>query len=147
MAGDKVRLGGMALPNGVLVHGPTSWGAAVRLPDGTVKVVSARKRVLGANVKSPLLRGPLKLLDAFAVLPQVKRALPEAKLPVERPGVIGAMVASTVAVRAVRGSRDLAPLAQELASGLLSIAPATSRSDPTSTANDGRRSTSAAART
>jgi uncharacterized protein YqhQ len=34
------------------------------------------------------------------------------------------MVASTVAVRAVRGSRDLAPLAQELASGLLSIAPA-----------------------
>jgi uncharacterized protein YqhQ len=124
MAGDKVRLGGMALPNGVLVHGPTSWGAAVRLPDGTVKVVAARKRVLGANVKSPLLRGPLKLLDAFAVLPQVKRALPEAKLPVERPGVIGAMVASTVAVRAVRGSRDLAPLAQELASGLLSIAPA-----------------------
>lgn len=124
MARDKVRLGGMALPNGVLVHGPTAWGAAVRLPDGTVKVASARKRTFGAKVTSPLLRGPIKLLDAFAVLPQVKRALPEATLPIERPGVLGAMVASTVAVRAIRGSRDLAPLAQELATGLVSVAPA-----------------------
>jgi len=33
---DKLRLGGMALSNGVLVHGPTSWGAAVRAADGTV---------------------------------------------------------------------------------------------------------------
>ena len=35
---EKVRLGGMALANGVLVHGPRSWAAAVRLPDGTIKV-------------------------------------------------------------------------------------------------------------
>ena len=41
MAGDKIRLGGMALPNGVLVHGPTSWGCAVRLPDGTIKVAGS----------------------------------------------------------------------------------------------------------
>ena len=31
---DKVRLGGMALANGVLVHGPTSWACAVRTDDG-----------------------------------------------------------------------------------------------------------------
>ena len=124
MAGDKIRLGGMALPNGVLVHGPTSWGCAVRLPDGTIKVASARKRVFGAGVTNPLLRGPLKLLDAFAVLPQVKRAMPEAKLPFERPGVIGMMAASTVAVRAVRTSPELRPLVRELASGFLSLAPA-----------------------
>ena len=114
----------MALPNGVLVHGPTSWGCAVRLPDGTIKVASAKKRVLGAGVTNPLLRGPLKLLDAFAVLPQVKRAMPEAKLPFERPGVIGMMAASTVAVRAVRTSPELRPLVRELASGVLSLAPA-----------------------
>ncbi len=34
MAEDTVRLGGMALQNGVLVHGPTSWGCAVRGDDG-----------------------------------------------------------------------------------------------------------------
>ena len=28
--GDKLRLGGMALGNGLLVHGPTHWAAAVR---------------------------------------------------------------------------------------------------------------------
>jgi uncharacterized protein YqhQ len=36
----KLRLGGMALRNGLLVHGPSHWAAAVRAPDGTVKVAS-----------------------------------------------------------------------------------------------------------
>ena len=31
---EKVRLGGMALANGVLVHGPTAWACAVRTDDG-----------------------------------------------------------------------------------------------------------------
>jgi uncharacterized protein YqhQ len=124
MAGDRIRLGGMALPNGVLVHAPHAWGCAVRLPDGSIKVASARKRAVAAGIRNPLLRGPARLLDALAVLPQVKRAMPEAKLPFERPGVLGTMVATGVAVRAVRGSRELGPLTQELASGLLSFAPA-----------------------
>ena len=114
----------MALPNGVLVHGPTAWGAAVRLPDGRIKVASARKHGIASRVTHPLLRGPAKLVDAFAVLPQVKRGLPEAKLPFERPGVLGMMAASTVAIRGIRGSRGLGPLARELASGLVSFAPA-----------------------
>ena len=37
---DKLRLGGMALRNGLLVHGPTHWAAAVRANDGDVKVAS-----------------------------------------------------------------------------------------------------------
>ena len=41
---EKVRLGGMALQNGVLVHGPTSWAVAVRTDDGELKVASGRKR-------------------------------------------------------------------------------------------------------
>ena len=35
---DKLRLGGMALRNGLLVHGPTHWAAAVRTKDGEIKV-------------------------------------------------------------------------------------------------------------
>ena len=90
---EKVRLGGMALVNGVLVHGPTSWAVAVRKDDGTLKVAGERKRFVGSGVTNPLARGPLKLIEAFAFLPRVKRVLPEAKLPFERRGVIAGMVA------------------------------------------------------
>ena len=33
---EKLRLGGMALRNGLLVHGPTHWAAAVRADDGAI---------------------------------------------------------------------------------------------------------------
>jgi uncharacterized protein YqhQ len=124
VATDKVRLGGMALPNGVLVHGPTAWACAVRLPDGELKVVSARKGFRASEVENAVLRGPAKLLEVFMLLPTVRRRMPEAKLPFERPHVLGAMVGSTVAVRLVRGSDRLGAAAQELLSGLLSVAPA-----------------------
>ena len=120
---EKLRLGGMALQNGVLVHGPTSWGCAVRLPDGTLKVAAARKRVIGNQVTNPLLRGPARLLESVAVLPSVKRGLPEAKLPFEQPGMLVSMALTTAAVRLVRGSR-LGAAAQELTAGLLALAPA-----------------------
>jgi uncharacterized protein YqhQ len=42
MAAEKVRLGGMALGNGVLVHGPNSWACAIRTEDGRLKVVAQR---------------------------------------------------------------------------------------------------------
>jgi uncharacterized protein YqhQ len=124
MPEDKLRLGGMALANGVLVHGPTAWGCAVRLPNGELKVASARKRFRAANVGRPLLRGPARLLEAFAVLPEIRRNLPEARLAFERPAVLAAMAASAFGIRIVRGTGRLRPAAQELASALLSVAPA-----------------------
>ena len=53
---DKIRLGGMALLNGVLVHGPSSWACAVRTRSGEVKVASDYKRLRAGRVRSPLLR-------------------------------------------------------------------------------------------
>jgi len=120
---DRIRLGGMALANGVLVHGPTSWACAVRLPDGTLKVAARRKRLQAAEVRSPLLRGPARLVEAFSLLPLVKRALPEAKLPFERPQVVAAMLGTVVTSSAVRRS-GLRPVAKELLGSLLSLAPA-----------------------
>jgi uncharacterized protein YqhQ len=113
----------MALANGVLVHGPTSWACAIRTDDGELKVVARRKATFASKVSSPLLRGPARLAEAMALLPQIRRALPEARLPFERPRVVGAMVGSIVAGNAVRRSR-LRPGSQELISGLLSVAPA-----------------------
>jgi uncharacterized protein YqhQ len=124
MKDDKIRLGGMALQNGVLVHGPTSWALAVRTPEGEVKVAAGEKRLRGASVTNPFLRGPARLLDAMLLLPRIRRALPEARLPFERPVVLGAMLASGIAVRALRDSRRLGPLAKELLAGALSLAPA-----------------------
>jgi uncharacterized protein YqhQ len=114
----------MALPNGVLVHGPTSWACAVRLPDGRLRVVAERKRFRASDVRNPLLRGPAKLVEVFAFLPILRRRLPEARLPFERPAVAAAMVGSSVGLRLVRESGRVGPAARELVSALLSVAPA-----------------------
>jgi len=123
MAEDKIRLGGMALANGVLVHGPTAWACAIRTPEGELKVESAPKSFRASEVEQPFLRGPARLAEVMLLLPQVRRALPEARLPFERPRVLATMLGSAVAARLVKTSR-LRPLAQELLAGGLSLAPA-----------------------
>jgi uncharacterized protein YqhQ len=124
MSEEKLRLGGMALANGVLVHGPTAWACAIRTDDGQLKVAGRRKRLRASKVESPLLRGPVRLLDALAIIPAIRRELPEAKLPFQRPVVLAAMLGSATIVKLLRGSRSVGPGAQELVSGLLSVAPA-----------------------
>jgi uncharacterized protein YqhQ len=121
---DKIRLGGMALANGVLVHGPSAWACAVRMPDGELRVASAHKRFRASEIGPPLIRGPARLLEAFAVLPELKRRLPAARFPFERPAVAITMLASAAAVRFVRGSARIGAGAREVASGVLALLPA-----------------------
>ena len=121
---DKIRLGGMALVNGVLVHGPSSWACAIRGRDGELKVASEYKRLRASRVSNPLLRGPAKMAEVFALLPQVRRRLPEARLPFQRPQVLAAMAGTALVVRAVKETRSLSPLARELVGGIISLAPA-----------------------
>jgi uncharacterized protein YqhQ len=113
----------MALGNGVLVHGPQSWACAIRREDGTIEVASARKRLQASRIRNPLLRGPARLLEALALLPQVKRKLPAAKLPMESPAVAGSMVAATVGASLLRKS-TLRPAVREALAAVGSIAPA-----------------------
>jgi uncharacterized protein YqhQ len=121
---EKLRLGGMALANGVLVHGPSAWACAVRLPDGSLRVEAAPKRFRSADVESPLLRGAAKLAEVFMLLPEVRRRVPEARLPFERPRVLTAMVASAGIAGLARGSRALNPAARETVATLASLVPA-----------------------
>src|SRR5918996_5616666 len=95
---EKLRLGGMALRNGLLVHGPTHWAAAIRTDDGRVRVASGRKPDLGGKAaqRVPGLRGIAKLAEAMAVVPLVKRALMEARLPMQDFKTIGAMGAAAL---------------------------------------------------
>src|SRR4051794_34395055 len=82
---ERLRLGGMALRNGLLIHGPTHWAAAVRDGDGAIQVASDPKPELAPKLvaRLPGLRGPVKLAEAMAVLPLVRRRLPAARLPFE----------------------------------------------------------------
>ena len=112
----------MALANGVLVHGPSAWACAVRTEDG-VKVVARPKRFRATNVRSPFLRGPARLAEAFALLPQVKHALPEAELPMQRPRVLASLAGSAAVLHVVKRS-PLRPAARELVTAVLSVTPA-----------------------
>lgn len=114
----------MALQNGVLVHGPTAWGCAVRDEKGQLHVASGRKPHFGQSVRAPVLRGPLRLAEAFALLPIVRRALPQARFPFERPVVLGGLAASTVLARTARRSRLLSAGGRELVAGGAALIPA-----------------------
>ncbi len=121
-APGKLRLGGMALRNGLLVHGPTHWAAAVRADDGSIRVGSGRKPRVRAADGVPGVRGVARLGEAFAVIPLVKRALPEAKLPFENAGVIGAAAAASLTGALLR--RRFGGAGGEVTASVLSLAPA-----------------------
>jgi uncharacterized protein YqhQ len=122
---DKLRLGGMALRNGLLVHGPTHWAAAIRGKDGRIRVASGPKPKLGARAFDgvPGLRGVSKLAEAFALIPAVKRRLPEAGLPMEDAKALGGMALAAALSQAIRRSGERT-LAREAAVSVLGLAPA-----------------------
>jgi uncharacterized protein YqhQ len=119
-----LRLGGMALRNGLLIHGPTSWGAAARDSSGEIQVASGPKPVLAPKlaVRVPLLRGPLRLAEAFLLIPTVRMRLRAARLPFEDARVIAAMLVASSASRALRRRRPSAT--GELVQAALGLAPA-----------------------
>jgi len=120
---EPLRLGGMALRNGLLIHGPTSWAVAARADDGTIQVASGPKPSItrGRLGSVPLLRGPLRLAEAFAV---------SARLPFEDRAVIGAMLASAGASGALR-RMGTASVRRETAIAVLGALPAlTALRDP-----------------
>ncbi len=122
----SVQLGGMALRDGVLLQSERFWAAAIRTPDGRVKLSSgAKARIPGREAmhKVPVLRGVVRLGESLAVLPAVRRGTGGPVLPHEDPRLLGATVASAVATLAVRGTGRRHPLLSELAAAGISLAP------------------------
>jgi uncharacterized protein YqhQ len=121
---EKIRLGGMALRNGVLVHSLANWAAAVRGDDGEIHVASGRKPdIPDALVAAPVLRGIARMAEAAYLLPIVRRRLPEARLPIEAPGMGAALAGSALLAQAARRSRLSPALAESLAAAA-ALAPA-----------------------
>jgi uncharacterized protein YqhQ len=118
-----VRLGGMALRNGLLVHGPDHWAVALRTPDGEIEVASGPKpRVRGSAAQLPGLRGLARLGEAFALLPVIKRRVPAVELPFEDGKVLAAMAGTSLASAALRRVGRRGPGA-ELMVAVLGLAP------------------------
>jgi uncharacterized protein YqhQ len=118
----KLRLGGMALRNGLLVHGRTHWSAAVRRADGGISVASGRKPLVhGTATRFPGVRGIVRLAEALTIIPLVKRALPEARLPFQDARVLGAMAGASLGGALLRSRAR--GVAGEAAVAALSLAP------------------------
>jgi uncharacterized protein YqhQ len=118
----KLRLGGMALQNGLLVHGPTHWSAAIRRDSGEIQVASGRKpRLRGPVEKVPGARGVIRLAESMVVIPLVMRALPQARLPFQKPSVVLAAVTAALAASQLR--RRSHGMGAEIGAAAISLAP------------------------
>jgi len=116
----------MALRDGVLLQSERHWAAAVREADGSVRVVSGGKRSLpgrGLLQRVPLVRGLVRLGEALAVLPEVRRATGVPVLPHEDPRLLAATAASAAAATTLRLGRRGSPLLRELAAVGASFVP------------------------
>ena len=124
---ERLRLGGMALRNGLLIHGPRTWAVAARNNDGEIEVASGPKPSLarGKLGTTPMLRGPLRLAEAMAVLPLARSSLRSARLPFEDRGVIAASLASLALSGLLRRWRP-AGVGRELAVSIIGTLPALS---------------------
>jgi uncharacterized protein YqhQ len=122
-----LRIGGMALRDGVFLQSQDTWAAAVRLPDGEVKVRSgAKSRLPGRGVfdRVPVVRGVSRLIETTTALPAMRRALGRPVLPQEDPALLGAALASAAATVVLRRTMKQAPLLRELTVSALSVVPA-----------------------
>jgi uncharacterized protein YqhQ len=123
MKEEPLRLGGMALQNGLFLHGPTSWSAAVRDGEGRIHVASGQKTPPPETVlRVPLARGVVRLAEMITLLPKVRTALPAARFPFSSARVGVAMALSATAAAALRASR-LSPVRAELLAAVAGLVP------------------------
>jgi uncharacterized protein YqhQ len=95
----------------------------VRAADGSIGVASgAKPRIDGAVMAIPGARGVIRLAEAMAVIPLVKRALPEARLPFQNAPVLGVMAGAAVAGSVLR--RRTSGVRGEAASAAVALVPA-----------------------
>jgi uncharacterized protein YqhQ len=117
---EKLRLGGMALRNGLALFGPTSWAAAVRTADGDIQVASGARPRIHAADGVPFVRGVVRMSEMFIALPVIRRRMPEARLSFEHGSVAASAVVCAALAAVVRrrgGFRG------ELASSMIGIVP------------------------
>ena len=98
-------------------------GPRYAMTRAALHVASGRKPRFGESIQAPVVSGPLRLAEAFALLPIVRRSLPQARFAFERPAVLGSMVASSLVARRLRAS-GRSTGGRELFAGAVAFLPA-----------------------
>jgi uncharacterized protein YqhQ len=131
-----LRMGGIALKNGLALVSERHWAAAIREADGTISVASGDKvrlpgsgggtstRETAAAAGIPLLRGLGRFGESLVVLALVKMRLPNAGLPLEGGRVVAALAGSMAATSVVKAAAPKSALAEEVGTALAAFLPA-----------------------
>lgn len=114
----------MALANGLLLHGPRHWAAAVMDDDGEVIVASGpRPRIArGATDRIPLARGVIRMAELLMVVPTARAGLPEARTAGED-GWLGPIMAMGMVANAILRRTTRSVLAQEAIAAAVGLVP------------------------
>lgn len=123
----NLRIGGMALENGVLFQSERHWSMAVRNAAGDIDIASGRKAALtrSARLRSiPMLRGLISLAETALVLPNAHRYGGRVPLPTRSPQVLATMIVSVLGTMIVKNpKRKLPPFVEELTVSALALIP------------------------
>lgn len=122
-----LKIGGMALENGVLFQTERHWAMAIRAQDGAIEVSSGVK-YLPAPLKKmrrvPLLRGLVSLAETAAVLPTAHAGGGQLAAFSRSPQLLATMLVSVLGTFIVRNSKKkLSPAVEEMAVSALSLVP------------------------
>jgi uncharacterized protein YqhQ len=121
-----LKIGGMALENGVMFQTEKHWAMALREPDGEIRIASGDKMSLGLTRlrKIPLLRGLVSLAESAMVLPRASAHGGQLPIMTRSPEVIASMIVSVAGSIAVKNpKRKLSPLMEEVLVAALAVIP------------------------
>jgi len=122
-----LKIGGMALENGVLFQTERHWAMAVRGEDGVIEVSSGTKHLpapLRRMRRVPLLRGLVSLAETATVLPRAHAHGGQLAAFSRSPQLLATMIVSVLGTMVVRNSRrKLSPAVEEIAVSALSLVP------------------------
>lgn len=125
---NHVRIGGLALENGVLFQSARYWSVGVRAGDGSIRVSSGDKTLPGpaaALKRLPLLRAAAGLAETAALLPRARASGGKLPLPFGSPEATASLIVSMAGAMWVkkRAGRTLPPVIAELAITALTLVP------------------------
>ena len=121
-----MKIGGMALENGVMFQTEKHWAMALREPGGEIRIASGDKMSLGLTRmrKIPLLRSLVSLAESAMVLPRASAHGGQLPIMNRSPEVIASMIVSVAGSVAVKNpKRKLSPLVEEVLIAALAVIP------------------------
>lgn len=123
----RLKIGGMALENGVLFHTYGNWAMAVRTDGGDIKVTSGHKDTrspIALLRRYPMLRALASLADTALILPRAVAGGGRLPLPAGSPQVVFSVAASMAGTALLKNpKRRLPPIVEETLLSVMALMP------------------------